>query len=63
MRGYKLTFFLAAALLMAALLTKLFDKKEMKDAYSDAGSWFLLAGGVIMTVYGCYEYYKKKANK
>jgi hypothetical protein len=62
-RGYKLTFFLAAALLIAALLTKLFDKKEIKDAYSEAGSWFLLAGGVIMTAYGYYEYYKKKTNK
>jgi drug/metabolite transporter (DMT)-like permease len=62
-RGYKLTFFLAAALLIAALLTKLFDKREMKDPYSNAGPWFLLAGGIIMTGYGYYEYYKKKANK
>ncbi len=63
MRGYKLTFFLAAALLIAALLTKLFDKREFGGLKSDTGSWFLLAGGVIMTGYGYYEYYKKKTNK
>ncbi len=63
MRGYKLTFFLAAALLITALLTKLFDKREFGDLKPNTGSWFLLVGGIVMTGYGYYEYYKKKANK
>ena len=63
MRGYRLTFFLAAALLIAALLTKLFDKREFGGLKGNEGSWFLLAGGIIMSGYGYYEYYKKKQKR
>ncbi len=63
MRGYKLTFFLAAALLITALLTKLFDKREFGDLKPNTGSWFLLVGGIVMAGYGYYEYYKMKQKK
>ncbi len=63
MRGYKLTFFLAVLLILAAFATKRFDKKNFGDLKTDAGSWFLLLGGLIMLVYGYFEFQKKKTNK
>lgn len=63
MRGYKLTFFLAVLLLLAAVATKRFDKTDFGDLKTDTGSWFLLLGGLVMLVYGYVEYQKKKINK
>lgn len=61
-RGYKLSFFLAVILITAAFITKAFDKKEFGKLKSDAGSWFLLIGGLILLVYGYFEYRKIKNN-
>jgi hypothetical protein len=59
-RGYRLTFFLAGLLIVAAVVTLVYDKQHFGLLKTNTGSWFLLIGGIVMTGYGYYEYYNKK---
>jgi hypothetical protein len=59
-RGYKLSFFLAGALIVAAFLTNVYDKRTFGKIRGNTGSWFLLIGGLLLLVYGYFEYRKIK---
>lgn len=60
MRGYKISFLLSAILIVAAFVAKTYDKKEFGKLKGAGSSWVLLFGGLILFIYGYFEYRKIK---
>ena len=60
MRGYKLSFLLAALLILGAFWAQYNESKKPKPIRNELMPWVMFLGGGILTLVGSAEYRKEK---